>query len=153
MEAFYSNIIHGQTKTLLLENNMHIMTQPLTGGDGPHLVHGLNVVNMCTEVISGSKQVAVVVKNLTAALITVTKGNKVTQVVAANVVAPVEVTPGTGEIDEIQDIQQTMMTVEQRKELLFQQLDLYGLDKWSDKNQVIAQALLTEYHNSFSLEP
>ena len=28
------------------------------------------------------------------------------------------------------------MMVEQRKKLLFQQLDLSGLDKWSDGNQV-----------------
>ena len=54
--------------------------------------------------------------------------------------------------DEKQGIQQTKMTVEQRKKLLFQQLDLSGLDKWSDKNQVAAQALLAEYHDIFSLE-
>ena len=40
-------------------------------------------------------KVAVVVKNLTATLITLTKGVKVTQVVAANVAPPVEVVPGT----------------------------------------------------------
>ena len=28
------------------------------------------------------------------------------------------------------------MMVEQRQKLLFQQLDLSGLDKWSDKSQV-----------------
>ena len=48
-----------------------------------------------------------VVKNLMAAPITITKGIKVTQVVVANVVPPVEVTPGTLEkLDEIQGIQQ-----------------------------------------------
>ena len=50
-----SKIIHGKMKTLLLENNMHVMTQSLRGGDGPHLPHGLGVVNTYTEVISGSK--------------------------------------------------------------------------------------------------
>ena len=34
---------------------MHVMTQALKGGDGPHLPHGLSVVNMYTKVISGSK--------------------------------------------------------------------------------------------------
>ena len=77
-----------------------------------------------------------VVKNLMAAPITITKGIKVTQVVAANVVPPVEVTPRTlGKLDKIQGIQQTRMMVEQRRELLFQYLDLSGLDKWSDRNQ------------------
>ena len=45
------------------------------------------------------------------------------------------------------------MIIEQRKKLLFQQLDLSGLDKWSDRNQAAAQALLAEYHDIFSLEP
>ena len=45
------------------------------------------------------------------------------------------------------------MMVEQRKKLLFQPLDLSGLDKWSDGNQTAAQALLAEYHDIFSLEP
>ena len=45
---------------------MHVMTQSLKGGEGPHLPHGLSVVNTFTQVISGSKQVAVVVKNLIA---------------------------------------------------------------------------------------
>ena len=141
-------------KTLLLVNNMHVWTQSLRGGDGPHLPHSLSVVNTYTKVISGSKQVAVVVKNLIAILITIAKGVKVTQVVAVNVLPPVKVTPGTLEkLGEIQGIQWTKMMIEWRKELLFQQLDLSGLDKWSDGNQVAAWALLAEYHNIFSLEP
>ena len=55
VDAFSSKIIHGQMKTLLLGNNMHVMTQSLKGGDGPHLPHGLSVVNTYTKVISGSK--------------------------------------------------------------------------------------------------
>ena len=68
-------------------------------------------------------------------------------------VPSVDVTPHTLEkLDEIQAIQQTKMMVEQRKKLLFQQLDLSGLDKWSEWNQVAAQALLVGYHNILSLE-
>ena len=80
-----------------------------------------------------------VVKNLMVTPITIVKGVKVTQVVAANVVPPVEVTQDTLEkLDEIQGTLQTKMTVEQRKKMLFQQLDLSGLDKRSDRNQVAA---------------
>ena len=42
-------------KTMLLENNMHVMTQVLKGADAPHLPHGLSVVNMYTKLILGSK--------------------------------------------------------------------------------------------------
>ena len=45
------------------------------------------------------------------------------------------------------------MMVEQRQKFLFQQLDLSGLDKWSDRSHVAAQALLAEYHDIFSLKP
>ena len=78
-----------QMKTILLRNNMHVMTQALKGGDGPHLPHSLSVVNMYTEAISGSNQFVVVVKNLMAVPITVEKGIKVAQVVGVNVVPPV----------------------------------------------------------------
>ena len=53
---------------------MHVMTQTLRGGNGPHLPHGLIVVNTYTEVTTGSKKVAEVVKNLMAILITIAKG-------------------------------------------------------------------------------
>ena len=69
------------------------------------------------------------VKNLTATLITFTKGVTVTQVVAANALPQIEVAPGAlGELDENQGIQQTRMSVEWRKEMLFQQLELSGLE-------------------------
>ena len=62
--------------------------------------------------------------------ITIAKGVKITQVVAANVVPPVKVTPNTLEtLDEMQSIQWTKMMVGQRKILLFQQVDLSSLDK------------------------
>ena len=133
---------------------MHVMTQHLKGGDGPNLHHGLSVVNTYTEVISGSKRVAVLVINLTAAPITIAKGVKVFQVVVVNVVPPLEVTPRTlKKLDEIYGIQWTKMTVKHRKKLLFQQLDLSGLGKWLDRNQAAAWALLAEYQDIFSLVP
>ena len=130
------------------------MMQALKEDDGPCLSHSLSVMNTYTKLTTRSKPVAVVVKNLMATPITIAKGIKVAQVVAANVVSLVEVASGTLEkLDEIQGIQQTRMSVEQRKELLFQQLDLYGLKGWSGKDQVATHALLTEYHDIFSLEP
>ena len=55
VDAFPSKRIHSRMKTLLLGSNMYVMTQSLKGGDGPHLSHGLSVVNTYTKVISGSK--------------------------------------------------------------------------------------------------
>ena len=64
---FSSKISHGQTKTLLLGNNMYVMTQSLKGGDGLPLALWLE----CGEHIHQSDfweqaSHAVVVKNQTA---------------------------------------------------------------------------------------
>ena len=56
-------------------------------------------------------------------------------------------------LDEMHAIQETRVSVEWRREVLFQQLDISGLEGWSDKNQVATHALLAEYHDIFSLEP
>ena len=140
-------------KTMLQGNNIHVMTQALKGGDGSHLLQGLSVVNMYSEVISGSKQVAVEVKNLTAVLTTIDKGVKVTQVVTVNVVPPVELASSTSEeLDEVQGIQWTKMLVERRKEVFLKQLDLSDLEGWFKGNQVTTCTLLAEYHDIFLLE-
>ena len=54
---------------------------------------------------TGSKHVTVVIKNQMAAPITISKGVKITWVVAVNRVPPVEMVPGMLEkLDEIQGI-------------------------------------------------
>ena len=85
-----------------------------------------------------------------AVLITITNGIKVAHVVAVNAVPQEKVEPRTlEELHEAQGIQQTKMSGERRREVLFQQLDLSDLDG----NQVAISALLAEYHDIFSLEP
>ena len=153
IDAFSSRTIHAQTKSMFLAINMHVMTQTLEEGDGPCLPHGLSIMNTYTEMATGSKQVVVVVKNLTATLITITKGFKIAQVVAANAIPLVGVSPGMlKKLNETQGIQQAGMLVEQRKEVVFQQLDLSGLEGWSAKNWAMTHALLAEYHDILSLE-
>ena len=73
-------------------------------------------MNTYTQMTTRSKWVAIMVKNLMAALMSIAKGVKVTQVVAANAVPQVEAALGT-----LQKLD------EQRKEMLFQQLELSGL--------------------------
>ena len=49
IDAFLSHIIHSQTKTMCLGDNMHVMTQTLKGVDGPCLPHGLSIMNAYTK--------------------------------------------------------------------------------------------------------
>ena len=154
IEDLSSQIMHGHTKTVLWGNNMYVMTQAPKKGEEPWLPHGLYMANTYTEMTTGSKHVAIVIKNQMDALITIGKGIKITQGVAANSATPVEVIHGTLEkVDEIQGIGQTQMMIEWQKETLLQQLDLSGLEEWSWANHMSAHAPLTKYHNVFSLEP
>ena len=57
------------------------------------------------------------------------------------------------ELDEVQGIQWTKMLVERRREVLFQQLDLSGLEGWTKETQAATHILLAEYYDIFSLEP
>ena len=139
---------------MFLSSKMHMMMQTLEDNEGSCLPHSLSVMNTYTEMTTGSKQVAIVVKNWTAAPITIAKGIKVTQVLAKNVVPQVEVALETLEkLDEMQGVKRVKMLTGQRKEAFFQQLDLSGLEGWSAKNWAAAHPLLAEYHDIFSWEP
>ena len=154
IEAFSSKSVHGPKKTVLLANNMYVMTQTSEKDEEPHLPHGLSVVNTYTEMSTGSRCVTIVIKNQIAVLIIITKGIKVSQVVAVNRLPSVEVMPWTLEkTDKIQGVWWTKMSIEHRKEMLLQQLDLAGLEGWSRANCTSAHVLLTKYHDIFSLEP
>ena len=45
------------------------------------------------------------------------------------------------------------LTMKQKQEKLFKELDLTGLESWPPKLEDSAHSLLAEYHNVFSLEP
>ena len=87
--AISSKIIHAKTKTMFLGSNLHVMMQVLQQGDGSCLPHELSIINTYTRMATGSKQVAVMVKNLTATLITIAKGVKIVWVVAVNAIPQV----------------------------------------------------------------
>ena len=78
IDAFSSKIIHTKTRTIFPGSNMHAMTQALEETHGSHMPHGLNIMNTYTEMATGNKQIVIMVKNLTASLITITKGVKIT---------------------------------------------------------------------------
>ena len=54
--------MHGHTKTVLWGDNMYIMTQAPEKGKETCFPHGLCVVNTYTEMTTGSKHVAMVIK-------------------------------------------------------------------------------------------
>ena len=86
---------------------------------------------------------------------TIAKGIKVAHVVAMNVVPQVEVVPKTlEELDEVQGYSADLRCQLKRREVLFQQLDLSGLEGWSEGNQVAPAPcyLITMTFSPWSLE-
>ena len=56
-------------------------------------------------------------------------------------------------LDEAQGLQMPKLTMKQRQEKLFEELDLSGLESWPPKLADSTWSLLAEYHDVFSLEP
>ena len=56
---------------------MHVMTQAPEKGKEPYLAHGLSMANTYNEMTTGSRHVAIVIKNETAAPIIIGKGIRV----------------------------------------------------------------------------
>ena len=56
-------------------------------------------------------------------------------------------------LDESHGVQVPRLTMKQRQEKLFEELDLSGLESWQPKLAYSAWSLLAKYHDVFSLEP
>ena len=129
------------------------MTQALCTEDGS-LPQILMVQNAYTELCSGSKNVAVMVRNSTASPQTLGKKTPVTRAVAVTWVPETPVQTGLTEAsEEVHCHQTSKLTVKQRKEKLFEELYIdVGLESWPPKLVASAWSLLAEYSNVFSLE-
>ena len=150
--AFSSHIIHVRMGTAHTGEGINVMTQALHTEDGS-LPQGLTVQNIYMELHSGSKKVAVVVRNSMVYPQTLKKMTPIMRAVVAMWVPEPPIQTGVMEaLDDTQGFQAPKMTVKQRQENLFEELDLSRLESWPPKLADSAQSLLAEYH-IFSLEP
>ena len=130
-----------------------LMTQALHAEDGS-LPQGLTIQNTYTEMHNGSKNVAIVVRNSKAYPQTLRKKIPVARAVAATwVPEPPMWTSMIEALDEAQGLQMPKLTMKQRQEKLFEELDLSRLKSWPLQLADSAQSFLAEYHDIFSLEP
>ena len=112
------------------------------------------VQNAYTELRKGSKNVIVVVRNSTAYHQTLRKKTPVVRVVEVTQVPELLVQTGlTGALGEDHGHQMPKLTMKQRQEKLFEELDVSRLDSWPPKVAASTQSLLAIYHDVFSLEP
>ena len=87
--------------------------------------------------------------------IIIKKGTAVTRMVAANEVPEMVVTNGAAGALQTQMLAKeghTELTIEERRKILFKELELSGLASWTKENKERALDLLAEYHDIFTLE-
>ena len=153
IDAFSSQIIHVKVGTACTGAGLNMMTQALSAEDWS-LPQGLTIQNDYTKMHNGSRNVAIVVRNIMAYPQTLMKKDPVVRAVVATWVRePLMWTSVIKALDEAQDLQTPKLTMTQRQEKLFEELDLSGLESWPPELADSTQSVLAEYHNVFSLEP
>ena len=127
----------------------HIRHTDVESGKACPLPPGLQVLHAYTMLSAGSKQVSIVVQNMTNSAIFLKKGVCVAHVISATLVPLVEV---PSEQTEGTQAPRGRMSVQKQQEKLMDKLNLNGLSEWSPHNAAIVRELLLSYHDTFALE-
>ena len=145
--------MHARMRTGHTGEGINVMTHGLCAEDGS-LPLGLTVQNAYTELHSGSKNVTVVVRNSMVYPQTLRKKTPVARAVTVTWIPEPPVQTCVREaLGEAHGLQAPRLTVKQRQEKLFEELDLSGLESWLPELADSTQSLLAKYHDIFSLEP
>ena len=128
IDAFLSCVIIVKARTAHTGGRINVMTQALHIEDGS-LHQGLTVQNAYTELRKGSKNVVMVVRNSMAYPQMLRKKIPVARAVAVTQVTEHPAQTGLTEmLEEDHGYQMPKLTVKQRQEKLFEELDLSGLE-------------------------
>ena len=132
--AFESIILHCRTRqTMMIGYKLHVMTQATYQEDQANLLNGVYVVKTYTELRDGSRNVLVVLRNLTGKLVYLAAGRPVARVVAANAIPDAAPSPEfLRKLDELEPNRNPpkKLTIEERQKLLLELLRKEGqLDK------------------------
>ena len=158
--AFKSIILHCRThRTMMMGYKLHVMTQATYLEDQTNLLNGVYVVKTYTELHDGSRNVSVVLHNLTGKPVHLAARRPVVRVVAANAIP--DATPSPEFLRKLDELEPNRnlpkkLTIEERQKLLLELLRKDGrLDKlkqWPQELALRFERMLMEHHNIFSLE-
>ena len=149
IDAFSSHVIPMKAEKAYIRWRINVMSQTLQVKDGS-LPQGLTMQNAYTELRTGSRNTVVVVRNSTAYPQTLKKKILVVQGVAATVVPELPAMTNLPEgVEELHSPQTSKLTIRQRQEKLFEELDLSGLESWPLELADSTWSLLAEYHDVF----
>ena len=158
--AFESIILYCHTrKMMMMGYKLHVMTQATYPEDGTNLPNSVYVVKTYTELRDGSRNVLVVLRNLTGKPVHLAAGRPVARVVATNAMPDAAPSPEfLRKLDELEPNRNPpkKLTIEERQKLLLELLRKEGrLDKlkeWPPELALKFKRMLMEHHNIFSLE-
>ena len=150
---FQMEILEGKLSQAPTQDT-HVMVTPigcteLKRDGGCQLPPGIQVLHVYTTLTADSKQISIVVRNVTDQAIFLKKGAQVAHVVSADL-APLDEAPSKQE--DAQTAKERMM-VRERQDKLLEKLNLDGLSEWTPHNAATARELLLSYHDAFALEP
>ena len=119
--------------------------------------NGIYITRAYTNMKPGSRQVSVIIRNMTSRPIHLLQGKVVTRVVASNAVPNAEPSPDLLKKLEMDAPTKPHLSMEERHKLLIAALEKDGgleqLKMWPPKLAAKATRLLLEYQDIFSLEP
>ena len=122
--AFETTVLHCCMKrTMMMGYKLHVMTQAMYLEDQANLPNGVYVMNTYTKLHDGSRNVSVVLHNLTDKLVHLAAGRAVVRVVAANAIPDATPSPEFLEkLDELEPLRDPpkKLTVEERQKLLLE---------------------------------
>ena len=158
--GFQSIVAHGRTqRTMMMGNRLNVMTQAPYPEDKTDLPNGLYVMRTYMELKDGSRNVSLVLRNLTARPIYLARGRLISRVAAANAIPEAQCSPKLLKQldDEGKDKPElAKLSTQQRQELLLATLKKdSGLDclkEWLPELAKKVVALLLEFHHVFSLD-
>ena len=158
--ASESIILHCHTcQTMMMGYKLHVMTQATYLEDRVNLPNGVYVVKTYTELQDGSRNVSLVLHNLTGKPVHLAAGRPVARVVAANAVP--DAAPSLEFLRKLDEMEPNWdplqkLTIAERQKLLLELLRKEGrldkLKKWPLELALKFERMLMEHHNIFSLE-
>ena len=146
--------IKAWTPLVLMEVCMNVMTESLHQNDKA-LPRGLHVRRSYGMYNCGNRKMYVQLYNTKDHPIVLSKGTAVARMVTANEVPWTVVADGT--VSALRTSRWTKeelagLSVEERRKVLFEKLELSGLKSWMEENKEKALNLLAEYHDILALE-
>ena len=155
---FSNTIVHCKTQEMQVQGyKLHIMTHTPYPEDKSGLPNAVYVLKTYTELKDGSRNVSVVLRNLTSKTIHLAPGRCVARVATAN-----EVPKGVPSPELAKDLEEALpkeapkLTIEERQKLLMELLQQDGrleqLKEWPPELALKFERMLMEHHHIFSLD-